>query len=163
MGIRHSRRALARRELTVSALPLFFRLSLLDECLAAVTQAISYLDARPGLDERSRMKLYAALGWPQMRATAPEHGVAAWTTALGIAEEIGDIDHQLRAIWALWVDAINRAEPRLGLEYTDRFSVLAASSSDRTDAIVGKRMRGATLHWLGHQAECSRPAPPDAP
>ncbi|NNH85807.1 transcriptional regulator [Rhizobium laguerreae] len=141
--------------LTVSALPLFFRLSLLDECLAAVTDAINYLDARPGLDERSRMKLNAALGWPQMRATsAPEHGVAAWTTALGIAQEIGDIDHQLRAIWALWVDAINRAEPRLGLEYTDRFGILAATSSDRADAIVGKRMRGATLHWLGHQAEC---------
>ncbi|MBB5537203.1 ATP-binding protein [Rhizobium giardinii] len=140
--------------LTVSALPLFFRLSLLDECLVAVTHAISYLENRPGLDERSRMKLYAALGWPQMRATAaPEHGVAAWTTALAIAEEIGDVDHQLRAIWALWVDAINRAEPRLGFEYADRFSILAASSSDRTDAIVGKRMRGATLHWLGRQAE----------
>ncbi|TCU17008.1 ATP-binding protein [Rhizobium sullae] len=140
--------------LAVAALPLFFRLSLLDECLVFVTHAINYLDAKPGLDERSRMKLYAALGWPQMRSTeAPEHGIAAWTTALRIAEEIGDIDYQLRATWALWVDAINRAEPRLGLEYTERFCVLAKSSCDGADAIVGKRMRGATLHWLGCQAE----------
>lgn len=140
--------------LTVAALPLFFRLSLLDECLAAVTLAINYLDSRPDLDERSRMKLYAALGWPQMRSTdAREHGTSAWTTALGIAEKLGDVDHQLRAIWALWVDAINRAEPRSGLQLTDRFAVLAPSSPDPADAIVGRRMRGATLHWLGRHEE----------
>ncbi len=140
--------------LTVAALPLFFRLSLLDECLSAVTLAINYLDPRPDLDERSRMKLYAALGWPQMRSTdTPEHGIAAWTTALAIAEKLGDVDYQLRAIWALWVDAINRAEPRLGLELTERFAVLAAYSSDPADAIVGKRMRGASLHWLGRHEE----------
>ncbi len=140
--------------LTVASLPLFFRLSLLDECLVAVTRAIAYLEDRPGLDERSRMKLYAALGWPQMRSTdAPEHGIAAWSTTLRIAEEIGDADHQLRAIWALWVDAINRAEPRLGMAFAEKFGVLAHSSADPMDAIIGKRMRGATLHWLGRHGE----------
>lgn len=146
--------ALLGVRLTVAALPLFFRLSLLDECLAALTHAIAFLDARPGLDEKSRMKLYAALGWPQLRAThASEHGVAAWTTAWRIAEELGDVDHQLRAIWALWVDLVNRAEPRRGLELAERFAALAPSSSDPTDVIIGKRMKAATLHWLGRQAE----------
>jgi predicted ATPase/DNA-binding winged helix-turn-helix (wHTH) protein len=140
--------------LTVASLPLFFRLSLLDECLVAVTRAIAYLEERPGLDERSRMKLYAALGWPQMRSTdAPEHGIAAWSTTLRIAEEIGDADHQLRAIWALWVDAINRGEPRLGMAFAEKFGVLACSSADPMDVIIGKRMRGATLHWLGRHQE----------
>ncbi len=146
--------ALLGVRLTVAALPLFFRLSLLDECLAALTHAIAFLDARPGLDEKSRMKLYAALGWPQLRAThAPELGVAAWTTAWRISEELGDVDHQLRAIWALWVDLVNRAEPRQGLELTERFAALAPSSSDPTDIIIGRRMRAATLHWLGRHAE----------
>lgn len=146
--------ALLGVRLTVAALPLFFRLSLLDECLAALTHAITFLDARPDLDEKSRMKLYAALGWPQLRATnAPEYGVAAWTTALRIAEELGDVDHQLRAIWALWVDVLNRAEPRRGLELAERFATLAPSSSDPTDAIIGRRMRAATLHWLGRHGE----------
>lgn len=140
--------------LTVASLPLYFRLSLLDECLVIVSRAIAFLDARPGLDEKSRMKLYAALGWPQMRSTdAPEYGIRAWSTALKIAEEIGDVDHQLRAIWALWVDAINRAEPNLGIEFAERFGQTAATSTDPTDAIVGRRMRGATLHWLGRHAE----------
>ncbi|MDK1493784.1 winged helix-turn-helix domain-containing protein [Sinorhizobium sp. 7-81] len=140
--------------LTVAGLPLLFRLSLLDECFVAVTRAINFLESRPGLDERSRMKLYAALGWPQMRATdAPEYGIQAWSTALKIAEEIGDVDHQLRAIWALWVDAINRAQPGLGMEFAERFGELAVSSTDPTDTIIGRRMRGATLHWLGRHAE----------
>ncbi|AJC79777.1 response regulator protein [Rhizobium etli bv. phaseoli str. IE4803] len=140
--------------LTVASLPLLFRLSLLDECFVAVVRVINFLDANPGLDERSRMKLYAALGWPQMRSTdAPEYGVQAWSTALRIAEEIGDVDHQLRATWALWVDAINRARPALGMEFAERFGALARSSDDPTDAIIGRRMRGATLHWLGRHAE----------
>lgn len=145
---------LAGARLTIASLPLFFRLSLVDECLSAVTQAINFLDQRPDLDERTRMKLYAALGWPQMRALeAPEHGIAAWTTAIRIAETLGDIDHQLRGIWALWVDALNRAEPNLGMDYARRFQLLAAQSDDPADAIVGRRMVGATLHWLGRHEE----------
>jgi hypothetical protein len=100
------------------------------------------------------MKLYAALGWPQMRSTdAPEHGIKAWTTALKIAEDIGDVDHQLRAMWALWVDAINRAQPALGMEFAEKFGALAPSSTDATDLMISTRMRGATLHWLGRHAE----------
>lgn len=39
------------------------------------------------------------------------------------------------------------------MEFADRFGGLAISSTDPTDAIIGKRMRGATLHWLGRHAE----------
>ena len=140
--------------LTVAGLPLLFRQSLLDECLVGVTRAINVLESRPGLDEHSRMKLYAALGWPQMRATeAPENGIQAWSTALKIAGELGDLDHQLRAVWALWVDAVNRAEPLLGMDFAEKFTGLARSSTDPADAIIGRRMRGATLHWLGRHTE----------
>lgn len=140
--------------LIVAALPLFFRYSLLDECFVFVTKAIAYLDNHPDLDERSRMKLYAALGWPQMRSTeGPQKGIYAWTKALRIAEELGDIDYQLRAIWALWVDAINRAEPLLGLELAQMFQTRAAVSTDAVDAVIAKRIMGATMHWLGHHHE----------
>lgn len=140
--------------LTVAALPLFFRFSLLDECFVFVTKAIAYLDNHPDLDERSRMKLYAALGWPQMRSTdGPQKGIDAWTTALRIAERLDDIDYQLRAVWALWVDAINRAEPLLGLELAQMFQTRAATSNEPIDLVIGKRIMGATLHWLGRQEE----------
>ncbi len=140
--------------LTVAALPLLFRLSLLDECFDWVTKAIAYLDAHPDLDEQRRMKLYTALGWPQMRSTeVPEKGVDAWTAVLRIAECLGDIDYQLRAIWALWVDAINRAEPQLGLQFAHGFATVAAGSTDPVDNVVAKRIMGATLHWLGRHLQ----------
>lgn len=136
--------------LTVAAVPLFFRLSLLDECLSHVSWAIVYLDDHPGFDERSRMKLYAALGWPQMRPTGgPRDGAVAWDMALKIAENLGDIDYQLRALWALWVDAINRAEPARGMQLAETFVARAALSPDPVDRVVGQRLVGATCHWLG--------------
>lgn len=145
---------LAGARVTVAVLPLFFKLSLFDECIAAVTASIAYLDAHPDLDEASRMKLYTALGWPQLiAADAPERGVAAWSASARIAERLGDVDHQLRAIWALWVDAINRAAPQEGLALTEQFATIAHASADPGDVVIGHRMHGATLHWLGRHAE----------
>lgn len=143
--------------LTVASVPLFVRLSLLDECLTRVNWAITYLDANPGLDERRRMKLYAALGWPQMRPTgSPRDGLAAGGTALAIAEELGDRDYQLRALLALWVDAINRMQPVEGMQLAETFVERAAQSSDPVDRVVGLRLVGATCHWLGRFAESQR-------
>jgi predicted ATPase/DNA-binding winged helix-turn-helix (wHTH) protein len=140
--------------ITVAALPLFFKLSLFDECIAAVTASIRYLDANPDRDEASRMKLYTALGWPQLiTAHAPGRGVEAWTASAHIAEKLGNVDHQLRSTWGLWVDAVNRAEPDTALGLTTRFAELAVSSLDPADIVVGRRMKGATLHWLGRHAE----------
>lgn len=141
--------------LTVAAVPLFFRLNLADECLAMVTRAIAWLDAHPGRDEQSRMRLYATLGWPQIRKMddAPEDGVDAWLTTQRLAEGVGDVDHQLRAVWGLWVDAINRAEPRQGMALARRFAGLAPASSDPDDSLIARRMVAATGHWLGHHAE----------
>jgi hypothetical protein len=79
--------------------------------------------------------------------------MAAWASALEIAEHIGDVDHQMRAVWAAWVDRLNCAEPRAALAFSDRFRELAASSIDSMDAILGIRLNGATMHWLGRQGE----------
>ncbi|MDL2406837.1 winged helix-turn-helix domain-containing protein [Rhizobium calliandrae] len=143
--------------LTIAALPLFFQQSMLDECLAAVSMAIKFLENDPGTDETSRMKLYSALGWPQLRSTdAPEYGFEAWSTTLRIAEKLGDVDHQLRAIWALWVDAINKGQPRAGAKMAERFVLLAAKSPDPTDSIIARRLRGANRHWIGQHEQANR-------
>jgi predicted ATPase len=141
-------------KITVAALPLFFKLSLFDECIAAVTTSIGFLDANPDVDEASRMKLYTALGWPQLiAADAPGRGVEAWTASARIAERLGDVDHQLRSIWGLWVDTVNRAEPTKALMLTKQFAEVATRSPDSADIAIGVRMKGATLHWLGRHAE----------
>ncbi|CAH0343063.1 hypothetical protein RHI9324_04796 [Rhizobium sp. CECT 9324] len=143
-------------KITVAALPLFFKLSLYDECISAVKASISFLDANPDVDEASRMKLYTALGWPQLiAADAPGRGAQAWAASARIAERLGDVDHQLRAIWGLWVDTLNRGEPNKALALTKQFAEVAVASPDPADMVIGRRMTGATLHWLGRHAEAA--------
>jgi predicted ATPase/DNA-binding winged helix-turn-helix (wHTH) protein len=99
--------------LASTAVPLWFQLSLVDECLRRVAQALAVLDKMPKQDLRRRMQLYGALGWPQIRAISGlASGVSAWKEALRLAELIGDKDYQQRALWALWVDRTNNGESR---------------------------------------------------
>lgn len=136
-------------ELVVDAVPLFFRFTLMEESTRWATRAISVLEATGG-DPASLMRLHAAVGWPAMRSTkGPDKGMEAWTKVMAIAEETGDIDFQLRAIWAMWVDAVTSAEPRKALGIAERFSAVARHSGDPVDAIVAKRLAGTAMHWLG--------------
>ena len=141
------------RALTIAAVPLWFHLSLINECRDRVTGAIASIAGSPDQGTRQEMQLYAALGWSEMYSSgrARETG-AAWGTALAIAERLGDTDFQLRSLWGLWAGRINNAELRTALSFAERFRALSTRSSDPADAFVGERMLGATLHFLGDQA-----------
>lgn len=142
--------------LTVAAVPLWLSLSLIDECLQQVQHALGVLQRQPDLqepDQRMKMRLHAALGWPQMVKAAEGGGTPSWRVALGIAESLGDLDYQLRALWALWVDAKNSGLPRDGLALAERFTAVAIGSEEYVDRLVGKRLRGASLHLLGRHDE----------
>ncbi len=140
-------------DLVIAALPLFLRLTLMEECTRWGTEALARMDAVTG-DPVKLMKLHAALGWPAMRSVnGSDKGIGAWGRVLRIAEAIGNVDYQLRAVWALWVDAITSAEPRRALEIAQRFSAIAETSADPVDAVVAKRLTGTTLHWLGRHGQ----------
>jgi predicted ATPase len=139
--------------LTAAAVPLWFQLSLVDECLRRVTQAIAALDTMPDQDLRRRMQLYGALGWPQMRAISGlATGADAWKEALRLAELTGDKDYQQRALWALWVDRTNHGESREALAIAEHFSALAAVMNAPAEERIGERMRARSLHLLGDLA-----------
>ena len=138
--------------LTVAAVPLWFQLSLVDECLGWVERTLAILDMAEEQNQRQRMQLHAALGWLQMYATARlQSSTAAWRTALQLAQELGDTDYQLRALWALWADRTNHAEFREASMLASQFRSLAAGSGNLADQLVGDRMTGASLHFLGDQ------------
>jgi predicted ATPase len=139
--------------LTAAAVPLWFQLSLVDECLRRVAQAIAALDTMPDQDLRRRMQLYGALGWPQMRAISGlASGADAWKEALRLAELNGDKDYQQRALWALWVDRTNHGESREALAIAERFSELAAAMAASAEERIGERMKARSLHLLGDLA-----------
>jgi predicted ATPase len=88
--------------LTIAAAPLWFQLSLINECQTRVEHALRTLNPAPGEGGRRAMRLYAALGCSEMFTTGPPRKVATgWTTTLELAEGLGDTDYQLRALWGL--------------------------------------------------------------
>lgn len=136
--------------IVVAAVPFWFALLQADECHMRVQRALAYLDAHPGANERRRMKLYAALGWPQMRAIADQPaGAEAWRRTLELADSLGDEDYQARALWALWVDRTNAGEPRTALNLAEKFAALAGRRGDSVEIDIADRMRARSMLFLG--------------
>jgi len=138
--------------LTVASAPLWMHLSLLDECHGRVERALSSLGSGASRGTRQAMRLYAALGGSLIyaRGPAPEAG-SAWMKALEIAEQLDDTEYQLRALRGLWAYRLNSGEHRTALTLARRFCDLAVNQANPTDPLVGERMIGTALHYLGDQ------------
>jgi predicted ATPase/TolB-like protein len=144
--------------LTVLSVPLWMRLSLLDECRARVEQSLSSLGSQSTRDTRDEMRLHAALGASLIYTKGPTPGTGtAWTSALEIAEKLGDMECQLQALRGLWAYRLNSGEYRASLEFAQRFRRIAAHPKvDPVVLPVGGRMIGTSLHYLGDQTNARR-------
>jgi predicted ATPase/DNA-binding winged helix-turn-helix (wHTH) protein len=143
--------------LTATAVPLWFQLSLMVECRGRVERALAGLEPGPPLGARREMQLYAALGASliQIKGHVPETG-AAWTNALRFAERLDDAEYQLRALWGLWSYRLSRGEHQAAQALAQRFSSLAANTADPADRLIGARLVGVSLHYLGDQTDARR-------
>jgi predicted ATPase len=96
------------------------------------------------------MQLYAALGLSLMYTMAQARDVdPAWRTALALAEQCGNADYQLRAVWGLFAGAINSSNFAEALSLAQRFRALAQDANER---LIGDRIIGVALHFIGDQA-----------
>ena len=127
--------------LTAAAVPLWMRLSLLDECRDRAERALAVLGAGASQDARHEMKLHAAVA-----ASASPETSMAYTRALEIAESLDDAEYRLRALWGLW--AYHTTSGR-HLELAQRFYALAAERPDPNDRLSGEGMIGVSQFYLG--------------
>jgi predicted ATPase/DNA-binding winged helix-turn-helix (wHTH) protein len=140
-------------ELTVAAVPLWFEMSLMEECRMRAEHALATLEESTTKDDRRRMHLHSAVAWSQMYTTASARDTGvAWTTAFEIAERLDDTDYRLRALWGMWASRVNRGEFGEALAVAKRFSSVAEKTADINDRLLGDRLTGATLHFLGKQS-----------
>ena len=138
--------------LTAAAVPLWVQFSLLSECRERTELALASLDDSAANASRLRMQLSAARGWALMYGVgrAREAG-PAWTAALQLAEQLGDRDYMLRALWGLSIDQFNNGEFRKALEFAHRFAEAAADCSNPVDRMTADRLLATSLHYLGDQ------------
>jgi len=136
--------------LTAAAVPLWTRLSLLEECRSRAKQALGALGTgtRDPLEE---MRLHAALG-----ASTYEELGEAFTKVLDIAESFGDTEYQLRAFRGLYFHHAGSGRYRTALPFAERFREVAMSGSDPNDWLFGERMMGVAKHCLGDQISARR-------
>ncbi|HWO03441.1 MAG TPA: BTAD domain-containing putative transcriptional regulator [Methylomirabilota bacterium] len=143
--------------LTAASVPLWFQYSLMLECRGRVERALASLEPRSGRGGRREMQLFAALGVSLMQTKGPAPDTtAAWTTALEIAERLDDIEYQLRALWGLWHFRVSLGECRAALALAESFCGRVAGSDNPAELLVGERMVGVSLHYLGDQANARR-------
>lgn len=139
--------------LTVAWLPLALQLGLLEECIARVDTALSWLDPRSGdIDER-RMKLYAARGAALLYRTGGEETGIAFKLALDIADRVENLEYQKRGVWGCWCYAYLSGQYHAALELAYRFQKLASVRPHRWDHLIGERLLGITHLCLGSLAK----------
>jgi len=116
-------------------------------------QALTVGEPASGPGTRREMQLHAALGWSLMYTRSPTRETgAAWRTVLDLAERLDDPDYQLRALWGLWARNMNNGRFAAARELGERFCSLSATSADAADGLVGVRLVGTCLHFMGNQS-----------
>src|SRR5262249_2540111 len=143
--------------LTAAAVPLWFQLSLIDECRERVEQALSRVASGLGRNAHCEMQLNVALGLSLFHTRGPvrETGVA-WARALAIAETLQDTEYQLRALWGLWSYQMSSGRHRAALAFARRFRNLSTKQPDPADRLIADRMIGTVLHYMGDQIRARR-------
>jgi predicted ATPase/DNA-binding winged helix-turn-helix (wHTH) protein len=131
--------------LTTAALPLWIRLSLLEECCRRARQA---LGAASTENPREAMQLQAALG-----ASTPEASemAAAFSKVLDMAKRLDVVEYQLRALWGLYYYYTGIGRFRTAQPFAVEFHSLSLRGSDQNDQMFGKSMVAVAEHYVGDQ------------
>jgi predicted ATPase/DNA-binding winged helix-turn-helix (wHTH) protein len=142
--------AVTAANLTLAAVPLWTQLSLQGECRRRIEAALK--NVRGGSEEQHRdMRLHAALGQAILYGEGPAPAAAtALSQALEAARRLGDVDHELRALWGLYSRELNTGGYRRALDHAHQFTQAAERSMFGDDALIGERMLGAANFHLGN-------------
>jgi predicted ATPase/DNA-binding winged helix-turn-helix (wHTH) protein len=144
-------------ELTAAAIPLWTHLSLNAECRKYVEHALACEQAGTRTNGSRAMKLFAALGATLIYTDGPgSKARTAFENCLKCAEQSGDTDYQVRALWGLFQVRFNTGEFRGALELAKRLRLLAESSTDPGDSLLGDRLIGLAHFYLGDHVDGRR-------
>ena len=135
--------------------PLFFLwgdVALLEEYKARLERAIQFLSRTLKPNLRQAMKLNAALGVAILNTNGSISQMGeALRKALQIAEDVGDLSYQMKALWGLFLECSMVGDYARGVRIARRFAAVA----DRLNLpnSVGDPLLGLALHHCGQHAE----------
>jgi predicted ATPase len=137
--------------LTIAGAPLWFQLSLADECRRRFERAWAYLEG-PDADPRQKMRLLALRSCVTSTSTLVD-GRNPLAVVLDLADALDDDDHRLLALWALASThgiVGQRAEAWACIQ---RFREVAEATRDDGYLAMADRMEGSFAFDTGNLAE----------
>ncbi len=122
-----------------------------------VERALQRLQTAPAPDDPVEMRLQAALGHA-LWCTAPEPQAMerAFARALTLAEQIGDTQIQLQALWGAWAVRRGRGEYRAALAVATSYDAIARKVGDQGAILLADRILALTHHDLGNHQVARR-------
>lgn len=141
-------------DLTEAVAPVWIHHLLIDECRERLEQAVTLIDKAAARRDSSRnLRLFSALAVAHMQSTGDGSKIdGAWSRVAELAEEVGDREYRLKALWGLWIGRYFNRDYRGALQAAVRFASLPDEAVEPADRFVGERIVGVTLHILGDQA-----------
>ncbi|SKA29814.1 non-specific serine/threonine protein kinase [Enhydrobacter aerosaccus] len=141
--------------LTAAAVHFWLATSLLDECRNWVGKALANMGDSADLEQE--MVLRNGLGQSLMFTegmTSATH--SNLTRALSLAEAIGSIEYQKRAVHGLWQISLRSVELRKALQLSRRYAAFARNDADLAATRTANLMVGMSLTYLAEYVEASR-------
>lgn len=127
---------------------------LLDECSIWTTKAVAKLDGTE--NSRDEMVLRCALGQSLMFTEGMTPATYSnLARALSLAEDLGDVEYQKRAVHSLWQINLRSLELRRALQLSRRYAELARSDTDPAAVRTADLMVGMSLLYLAEYVEAS--------
>ena len=143
--------------LTAGFVPVWLQMLLVVECTESIQRALQHLDQSAAPDRDMAARLHINLGFSLLNtAGLAEVTGSVLRTGLELAESLDDVALQSRAIWATWSLHLNAGRYRPARDAALRLLRIAERSGLREDMIVGQRLLGTALHYLGEQPAARR-------
>jgi predicted ATPase/DNA-binding winged helix-turn-helix (wHTH) protein len=143
--------------LTAAYAPVWMHLSLNAECRERALHALECIGPDSKLAARLRTELYLTFGMVLSYTDGlVESTETALARALDLAESLDDVDLQLQTLWGMFTYRVNNGAQQEALSLAERFSRVARRTGDPADLLVGDRLTGGVLHYLGDQPGARR-------
>jgi non-specific serine/threonine protein kinase len=141
--------------LATAAVSFWLAESLLDECGKWTTRALAGLGRTGNVGQE--MVLRNGLGQSLMFSEGMTPATYAnLTQALSLAEALGNIEYQKRALHSLWQISLRSLELEKALQFSQRYTELAKSETDGTTARMANLMAGMSLVYRADYVEASQ-------
>jgi predicted ATPase/DNA-binding winged helix-turn-helix (wHTH) protein len=138
--------------LSAAYVPIWLNLMLMVECTDRVERALEMLKPELNISVSLRAQLHVTLGFTLLNTDGmAKRSGEVLSEGLRLAESYDDAQLQLRAMWGIWSVNFNAGRYEEAKAAAEKVLLLAARTDDPVNLLVGHRIMGGALHFLGEQ------------